>query len=107
MNTTYGPSEMTEDYRVILSNCKGDKARARVLFEAYLAGRNGMMPPRRNWQQPHSVTPVTRVTCIYGTRVGAVQGLGSHGPAVQPQGSQAGNSPTTETTQRRVHVAPR
>ena len=42
----YGPKEMAEDYRAILSRCDGDQDRARQCFEAYLAGRNGMMPAK-------------------------------------------------------------
>lgn len=40
----YGRAEIAEDYRALLSLCDGDKARARRCLEAYLAGRNGMMP---------------------------------------------------------------
>jgi hypothetical protein len=43
-----GLEEMREDYMAILSGCDGDRKRARMCFEAYLAGRNGMMPPKAN-----------------------------------------------------------
>jgi hypothetical protein len=47
----YGPKEMAEDYQAILSRFDGDEKQARVCFEAYLAGRAGFMPPKRNWKK--------------------------------------------------------